>query len=100
MRARNNLIKARESLGLNKVAFAHLIGISQGYLTYIEDGRRDPSSSVAQRWLEALGPGATVDLFELPHPPRASYRSAADRGPAVAPPWPNTAQLLCLNGKA
>jgi predicted transcriptional regulator len=80
--SRKNLIRARESLGLRKVDFAKLVGVTQGYVTYIEDGRRDPSYSVMQRWLKALGPDATAELFEPV---------------AEAPPWPNTAQMLRLS---
>ena len=82
---RNRLIHARERLGLNRATFAHRVGVSRGYVTYIEDGRRDPSFSLMQRWLKALGPGAKADLFD----------------PGAAPgAWPNTAELLCLDGKA
>ena len=76
MRARNNLIKARESLGLNKVAFAHLIGISQGYLTYIEDGRRD-------RPLRSPSAGASASALEK-HPTRGSVRTATSAAPPTA----------------
>ena len=83
--SRKNLIRAREALGLRKRHFAKLVGISEGHVAYIEDGRRDPSYSLMQRWLKALGPEATAELFE-----------PVDE----AAPWPNTAELLCLSGKA
>jgi hypothetical protein len=51
-------------------------------VTYIEDGRRDPSKAVMQRWLEALGPNAKPDLFEPQAPPA---------------PWKSTAEMLCLS---
>jgi transcriptional regulator with XRE-family HTH domain len=64
---------------LRRGDFAKLAGISAGYVTYIENGRRDPSPAVLQRWLAALGPHAKPDLFD-----------PKDR----APPWKNTAEML------
>ena len=80
---RTKLIRARERLGLRRGDFAKLVGVTPGYVTYIEDGRRDPSYAVMLRWLAALGPGATAELFE----PQAA-------------PWRSTAEMLCLsNGR-
>ena len=82
---RNKLIRARLRLGLKRVHFAKLVGVSPGYVTYIENGRRNPSFPVMERWLKAL-PEAKREWFYPVVDPRA--------------PWPNTAELLCLDGKA
>lgn len=44
-------------------AFAARLGCSRMHATSIEVGRRNPSLSLALRWLDVLGPGARLELF-------------------------------------
>jgi ribosome-binding protein aMBF1 (putative translation factor) len=53
--------EARESLGRSQVEVAAAAGISQGYLSQLEQDEREPTLSIAARLASALG----VSLDEL-----------------------------------
>lgn len=57
---------------------ADMLGISRMHLIAIEQGRRDPQPELMVKWLELLGPGAMVDLFE-PHPELEAFKGLAKR---------------------
>lgn len=61
--ARIPLIRAREKQEKTRPQLAREIGISRHYCFAVETGIRDPSIPIMQRWLGALGPGHTMDLF-------------------------------------
>ena len=61
---RKDLIRAREQLGLARPEFAKAIKVSRHFVYSVETGLRDPSLEIVRRWVEALGPGATMDLFK------------------------------------
>jgi transcriptional regulator with XRE-family HTH domain len=63
---RTALIRARENLGLDRDQFAEMMGFNSIYVYKVETGRQDPSLAVMLRWIKALGPGATLDLFWTP----------------------------------
>ena len=63
---RKDLIRAREQLGLQRPEFAKAIKASRHFVFSVETGLRDPSLEIVRRWVEALGPGATMDLFKQP----------------------------------
>jgi DNA-binding XRE family transcriptional regulator len=46
---------AREAKGLSQVSLAETAGISQGYLSQLEQDEREPSLSIAARVARALG---------------------------------------------
>lgn len=64
---RAGLIAAREALGLNRPQLAKKIGCSRSYVFRIETGVIDPGLGTIVAWLKALGPEASIQLFE-PHP--------------------------------
>lgn len=57
------LIRAREKQEKTRPQLAREVGISRHYCFAVETGLRDPSIQIMQRWLRALGPGHTMDLF-------------------------------------
>jgi predicted transcriptional regulator len=65
--ARAALIAAREALGLNRPQLAARMGRSRSYVYRVEAGVIDPGLATIAVWLRALGPEATIQLFE-PHP--------------------------------
>lgn len=48
------LRRFRKDAGLNQVVFARLAGVSQGYISQVDQGFKKPTGKVA-RLLEALG---------------------------------------------
>jgi DNA-binding XRE family transcriptional regulator len=63
------LIQAREKRGLTRPQLAQHIGVGREFVYSIELGQSDPSLTTMHRWIEALGKGASLDLFE-PNPSR------------------------------
>ena len=57
------LIRARERIEKSRPQLADEIGVSRTYLFAVETGGRDPSLATMDRWIKALGPGASMDLF-------------------------------------
>lgn len=57
------LIRARERIEKSRPQLAVEIGVSRTYLFAVETGLRDPSLETMGRWIRALGPGASMDLF-------------------------------------
>ena len=45
--AQNKIRQIRERLGLSQTAFADKIGITKGYLSAIESGKRKPGRKIA-----------------------------------------------------
>ena len=62
-RVRIALIRARESQEKSRPQFAREIGSSRHFVFNVEMGSRNPSIATMQKWLAALGPGASMDLF-------------------------------------
>ena len=83
MAKRAALERARARQGLSRAQFAELIGVSVNMVYSVEVGRRDPSLSLARKWLKKLGPGTTMDLFR---PGRGNERRTA------APPVSSAAE--------
>ena len=63
MRERTALIRAREKKGWTRAQLAHEMGGSRHYIYNVEMGNRDPSFDFMRRWVEALGWGASMELF-------------------------------------
>jgi ribosome-binding protein aMBF1 (putative translation factor) len=61
------LIAAREALGLNRPQLAAKMARSRSFVYRVETGVIDPGLASIAVWLKALGPEATIHLFE-PHP--------------------------------
>jgi transcriptional regulator with XRE-family HTH domain len=61
---RTLLIAVREGLRLTRPELAKMIGTSRGNIYRIEIGERHPSLALMQRWVKALGDGATLELFK------------------------------------
>jgi DNA-binding XRE family transcriptional regulator len=57
------LIRAREKMEKSRPQLAAEIGVSRTYLFAVETGLRDPSLATMDKWIRALGPGASMDLF-------------------------------------
>jgi|SRR5215472_15100925 len=49
--------------GLLAKDFAQMLGVTRLHMTNVEVGRRPPSLELALRWIELLGPGASMALF-------------------------------------
>jgi transcriptional regulator with XRE-family HTH domain len=64
---RPKLVKAREKLGMTRPQLAAKMGRARSYIYKIEIGDKNPGIATIVDWLEALGPGATMELF-APHP--------------------------------
>jgi transcriptional regulator with XRE-family HTH domain len=64
MGTRPALIRAREARRLTRPEFAKLMGASRHYVYAVEMGLRNPSFDFMRRWIKALGPDATLDLFD------------------------------------
>jgi predicted transcriptional regulator len=67
VRERKELVAAREALGLNRPQLAAKMGRSRSFVYRVETGVIDPAMASIAVWLRALGPEATIQLFE-PHP--------------------------------
>ncbi|PZN04869.1 helix-turn-helix transcriptional regulator [Thermaerobacter composti] len=77
IRARTQrLVEARVKAGFSQRAFARFVGVSSGYMSQIELGRRNVSPAVAKRICEALGVGFD-ELFELDVEDRSTARDSA-----------------------
>jgi transcriptional regulator with XRE-family HTH domain len=66
MSDRVDLIAARERLGLSRRELGKAIGVVYPMIFRVETGQQDPSLAVMRRWVEALGPSVTLDLFRQP----------------------------------
>jgi transcriptional regulator with XRE-family HTH domain len=64
---RPKLVKARERLGMTRPQLAAKLGLARSYVYKIEIGDINPGVATIVEWLKALGPEASIDLFE-PHP--------------------------------
>jgi len=64
---RPELIRAREKLGLSRPQLAEKAGLSRTTIFRGETGVLDPGLNMIVAWLAALGPEASLSLFE-PHP--------------------------------
>jgi transcriptional regulator with XRE-family HTH domain len=49
------LTEARKRRGMTRAALAKAAGVSGAYVTYAENGERNPSLDIIERWAEALG---------------------------------------------
>lgn len=56
-----NIRKARENAGYTQAELARIIGISENYMGFIENGRKDPSLKTAVILAEELN--TTVDAL-------------------------------------
>lgn len=50
----NNLKTIRKEIGLRQTGLAELAGLTQGAITHIETGRRNPSMVIARRIVKAI----------------------------------------------
>jgi transcriptional regulator with XRE-family HTH domain len=58
------LIGDRERRGMSRSALAQAMGgVSRHYIYQVEMGQRDPSFDLMKRWVKALGPDASMELF-------------------------------------
>jgi transcriptional regulator with XRE-family HTH domain len=80
---RFQLIRARERLGLSGVQLAKKLGVVKSTVNKIEAGISHPSLALMQRWVQVLGPGASMDLFWAPGA-RARREGRAQRSPDAA----------------
>ena len=78
VRPRAKLIAAREALGLNRPQLAARMGRSRSFVYRVENGLIDPAMPSVAVWLRALGPDATMQIFE-PHPRVRLWRELVDR---------------------
>lgn len=61
---RTALIEDRQRRGLSRSQLAQRMGgVSRHYIYTVELGQRDPSFEFMKRWVKALGPDASLDLF-------------------------------------
>jgi predicted transcriptional regulator len=72
-RARTALIRARERLGLSRPQLAEMVSVDRTVIYKVEVGIQDTGMGIMRRWIDALGPGATLDLFKSP-PKNATYK--------------------------
>lgn len=56
----NNLKTIRKEIGLRQTGLAELAGLTQGAITHIETGRRNPSMVIARRIVKAINQHAEV----------------------------------------
>ena len=63
---RTQLISARKRVGRSGVQLAKKIGVAKSTVYRIEAGLAHPSLALMQRWIKALGPGVSMDLFGAP----------------------------------
>lgn len=62
---REELIKARENLGLTQLQVAMNVGISRSFYGLIETGNRNPSYGLAKRIAKELKKNAEALFFDL-----------------------------------
>lgn len=82
----NNIHTIRKRLGMTQVEFASAIGVTQGNISHIEQGRQEVSPAVARRVIDVASSRGFVVTFDdiyLLEPPGAA------RG-ADAPPVAQT----------
>jgi DNA-binding XRE family transcriptional regulator len=60
---RTALIEARERLGLSRPQLAKEIGVVRSLINKVEMGTQGCGLATMIRWVEALGPTATLELF-------------------------------------
>jgi len=65
-RARVGLIRAREDMGMTRPELGEKIGLCRSSVFKHEIGQSTPSIEHMVKWVEALGPGAGLDLFRIP----------------------------------
>jgi transcriptional regulator with XRE-family HTH domain len=70
---RPKLIVMRERLGMTRPQLAAKIGRARSHIYKIEIGDINPAPDLIMQWLEALGPEASVEIFE-PHPMLAQWK--------------------------
>lgn len=59
----NNMKTIRKEIGLRQTGLAGLAGLTQGAITHIETGRRNPSMVIARRIVKAINQYAeTMEL--------------------------------------
>jgi transcriptional regulator with XRE-family HTH domain len=80
---RQALIEAREKLGLSRPELAKKVGVARTFLWRVEIGEEDPSLSVLVKWLDALGPEASIRLFE-PLPKLSAWAAVLSRDQHLA----------------
>lgn len=77
---RTQLIRLRERRGLSGPQLAKKIGASRTNVYRIEAGVSHPSLALMQKWIKALGPGATLEMFwdksAKARPSRRNHQSA------------------------
>jgi len=62
---RRKLAAARELAGLTQKALADKMGVHRLVVVAVEMGRRNPSVPTMAKWIRALGPYGSLDLFGL-----------------------------------
>jgi DNA-binding XRE family transcriptional regulator len=80
--ARTALIRAREALDLTRPELAEMIGVDRTVIFKVEVGIQDTGMGIMRRWIDALGPGATLDLFKSP-PKNPTYKLSSQHEPAA-----------------
>jgi DNA-binding XRE family transcriptional regulator len=63
---RTQLIRARKRVGRSGVQLAKKLRVAKSTVYRIEAGLSHPSLALMQRWIKALGPGVSMDLFGAP----------------------------------
>jgi DNA-binding XRE family transcriptional regulator len=81
-RQRVALILARQALGLTRPQLAEMVGVDRTVIFKVEVGIQDTGMGIMRRWVDALGPGATLDLFKSP-PKIAVYKLTPKQAHAV-----------------
>jgi transcriptional regulator with XRE-family HTH domain len=52
---------------MSDTEFAKMLGVTRLHIISVERGRRSPSADLVLRWLDALAPHATLEMFgDLP----------------------------------
>jgi transcriptional regulator with XRE-family HTH domain len=52
---------------MSDTEFAKMLGVTRLHVISVERGRRSPSADLVLRWLDALAPHATLEMFgDLP----------------------------------
>jgi transcriptional regulator with XRE-family HTH domain len=85
---RTELIRARELLGLNGSQLAERLGVVKSTVYRIEAGISHPSLAMMQRWVKALGPGVSMEIFRAASAkPRHAAGHAAKPRPLTTAEW-------------
>lgn len=56
------LIERRIEKNLSQLELANLMGVTQTMISYLERGKRAPSTGCFKRWMQALGKKFTIDV--------------------------------------